>query len=182
MMQFFRSAAKPVILVITISFFSWLVYDLSGLSGGGGLLTKTSVGKVNGTSLDSRTFQAQVQQAIEARQRQSGASLTLDEISEVRNQVWEQAVQDIIFRAEYKKHGLQVNPDEIAEAIRNSPLREIAQDPQFQSDGKFDITKYQRWLSSANGQALIPMLEARYGDELLRGKLLRGVIGDLYLS
>lgn len=182
MMQFFRRIAFPVVLVISIAFFGWLVLDLSGLTGGSGLLTKTSVGKVNGTSLDARTFQAQVQQAIEARQRQSGASLTLDEISEVRNQVWEQAVQDIIFRAEYKKHGLQVTSDEIAEAIRNSPLREIAQDPQFQTDGKFDITKYQRWLSSANGQALIPMLEARYEEELLRGKLLRGVIGDVYLS
>jgi len=30
MMQFFRSAAKPIILVTTIAFFIWLVYDLSG--------------------------------------------------------------------------------------------------------------------------------------------------------
>jgi peptidyl-prolyl cis-trans isomerase D len=182
MMQFFRSAAKPLILVTTIAFFLWLVYDLSGLGSGGGLLTTTSVGKINGTSVDARTFQAQVQQAIEARQRQSGASLNLDEQAEVRNQVWEQNIQDIIFRAEYKKHGLRVSPAEVTEAIRTSPLREIAQDPQFQTDGKFDLSKYQRWLSSASGNALVPMLEARYEEELLRSKLLRGVIGDVYLS
>ena len=70
MMQFFRSAAKPMILVTTIAFFIWLVYDLSGLGGGGGLLTKTSVGKVNGTSIDARTFQTAVEQASQARQRQ----------------------------------------------------------------------------------------------------------------
>ena len=74
MMQFFRSAAKPIILVTTIAFFVWLVYDLSGLGNGGGLLTKTSVGKVNGTTVDARQFQASVQQAVEGRQRQSGAS------------------------------------------------------------------------------------------------------------
>ena len=182
MMQFFRSIAKPLILVTAIAFFIWLVYDLSGLSGGGGLLTKTSVGKVNGTSVERRAYEAQAQQAIEARQRQSGASLSLDEVAEVRNQVWEQDIRDIIFRAEYRKHGLRVTSDEVAEAIRNSPLNEIAQDPQFQTDGKFDLAKYQRWLSSANGQALIPMLEDRYEQELLRGKLLRGVIGDVYLS
>src|ERR1043166_7197674 len=100
MMQFFRSAAKPMILVTTVAFFIWLVYDLSGLGGGGGLLTKTSVGKVNGVSIDARSFQARVQQATEARQRQTGASLTLDEVAEVRNQVWEQEIQDIIFRSE----------------------------------------------------------------------------------
>ena len=182
MMQFFRSAAKPMILVTTIAFFVWLVYDLSGLGGGGGLLTKTSVGKVNGTSVDARTFQAAVQQATEARQRQTGASLSLDEIAQVRNQVWEQFVQDIIFRAEYRKRGIQVSSDEVAEAIRVSPLRELTQNPDFQSDGKFDDAKYQRWLASASGQATIPLLEERYQEELLRGKLLRGVIGDVYLS
>src|ERR1043166_4501227 len=182
MMQFFRSAAKPMILVTTVAFFIWLVYDLSGLGGGGGLLTKTSVGKVNGVSIDARSFQARVQQATEARQRQTGASLTLDEVAEVRNQVWEQEIQDIIFRAEYRKHGLSVSSEEIVEAIRTSPLREIAQDPQFQTDGKFDLAKYQRWLSSATGRAYVPLLEGRYSEELLRGKLLRGVIGDVYLS
>jgi peptidyl-prolyl cis-trans isomerase D len=182
MMQFFRSAAKPMILVTTIAFFVWLVYDLSGLGGGGGLLTKTSVGKVNGTSVDARTFQAAVQQATEARQRQTGASLSLDEIAQVRNQVWDQFVQDIIFRAEYKKRGIRVSSDEVTEAIRVSPPRELAQNPELQTDGKFDDAKYQRWLASASGQANVPYLEERYRNELMRGKLLRGVIGDIYLS
>jgi len=182
MMQFFRSAAKPIILVTTIAFFVWLVYDLSGLGNGGGLLTKTSVGKVNGTTVDARTFQASVQQAIEGRQRQSGASLSLEELAQVRDQVWEQAIQDIIFRAEYDRHGLKVSPEEIAEAIRTSPLRELAETPEFQTDAKFDLSKYQRWLTSTSGQAAIPYLESRYRDELLRGKLIRGVIGDVYVS
>ncbi len=182
MMQFFRSAAKPIILVTTIAFFVWLVYDLSGLGNGGGLLTKTSVGKVNGTTVDARTFQASVQQSIEGRQRQSGASLSLEESAQVRDQVWEQAIQDIIFRAEYDRHGLRVSPEEVAEAIRTSPLRELTQSPEFQTDGKFDITKYQRWLTSTSGQAAVPYLEERYKDELLRGKLIRGIIGDVYVS
>jgi peptidyl-prolyl cis-trans isomerase D len=182
MMQFFRSIAKPLILVTAIAFFTWLVVDLSGLSGGGGLLTRTSVGKVNGTSVDIRTFQASVQQAIDSRQRQTGASLSLEEVNQVRNQVWEQAVQEIIFRAEYKRYGLRTTPGEIAEAIRVSPPREVLEDALFQTDGKFDIGKYQRWLTSSAGQQAIPFLEERYREELLRGKLLRRVIGDVYVS
>ena len=182
MMQFFRSAAKPIILVTTIAFFIWLVYDLSGLGGGGGMLTSTSIGKVNGESVDSRTFQAAVQQAIDARQRQTNTSLTLEEVAQVRDQVWDQFVQDFIFRAEYERHGIHATPEEVAEAIRSSPLREIAQSPEFQTDGQFDVTKYQAWLSSASGQAYIPMLEERYRDEIMRGKLIRSVIGDVYLS
>lgn len=182
MMQFFRSAAKPIILVTTIAFFIWLVYDLSGLGGGGGMLTTTSVGKVNGETVDARAFQAAVQQAIDARQRQTGASLSLEEVAQVRDQVWDQFVQDYIFRAEYERHGIRATPEEVAEAIKGSPLREIAENPEFQTDGRFDQSKYQRWLASSAGQQLIPLLEQRYRDEIMRGKLIRGVIGDLFLS
>lgn len=182
MMQFFRSAAKPIILVTTIAFFIWLVYDLSGLGGGGGMLTTTSVGKVNGESVDARTFQAAVQQAIDARQRQSGASLSLEEMAQVRDQVWDQFIQDFIFRAEYARHGIRVSGEEVAEAIKAQPVRELAQSPEFQTDGQFDQTKYQRWLQSSLGQSYVPMLEARYRDEIMRGKLIRGVISDIYLS
>jgi peptidyl-prolyl cis-trans isomerase D len=182
MMQFFRSAAKPIILVTTIAFFIWLVYDLSGLGGGGGMLTTTSVGKVNGQTVDSRTFQAAVQQATDNRQRQSGASLSLEEVAQVRDQVWEQFIQDIIFRAEYDRHGIRATPQEVAEAIRASPLREISESPEFQTDGRFDPSKYQRWLASAAGQATVPYLEERYRDEIMKSKLIRGVIGDVYVS
>ncbi len=182
MMQFFRSSAKPIILVVAVAFLSWLVVDLSGLGGAGGMLTTTSVGKVNGKSVDARTFQAAVQQAIDARQRQSGASLSLEEVAQVRDQVWDQFVQDFIFRAEYARHGIRVTSEEVAEAIKAQPLRELAQNPEFQTDGQFDQAKYQRWLQSAAGQQFIPLLEDRYRDEIMRGKLIRGVIGDVYLS
>ncbi|HEV8150790.1 MAG TPA: SurA N-terminal domain-containing protein [Gemmatimonadales bacterium] len=181
-MQFFRSIAKPLILVTAIAFFTWLVVDLSGLSGGGGLLTRTSVGKVNGTSVDIRSFQQNVQQAIESRQRQTGASLGLEEVAQVRNEVWEQYVSQILFSGEYKRYGLRVSDAQIAEVIRISPLPEIRQDPSFLTDGKFDPAKYERWLASPSGQAAIPYLEDRYRDALLQAKLRARVTGDVYVS
>src|SRR5512133_773158 len=78
MMQAFRNAAKPLMVVVAFTFFAWLVLDLSGITGGTGLLTRTSVGKVNGQSIDARTYQNIVQQAIDSRQRQSSASMGLE--------------------------------------------------------------------------------------------------------
>ncbi len=74
MMQAFRNAAKPIMVVVAITFFAWLVLDLSGITGGTGLLTDTSVGKVNGRSIDARTYQTIVQQSIDARQQQTPGS------------------------------------------------------------------------------------------------------------
>jgi peptidyl-prolyl cis-trans isomerase D len=182
MMQFFRSIAKPLILVTAIAFFIWLVVDLSGLSGGGGLLTRTSVGKVNGTAVDLRTFQANVQQATQERQSRTGGSLGLEEQAEVRDQVWEQTIQEIIFRAEYDRYGIRASDDEVAAAIRGSPPQDLINEPFFQTDGKFDPDKYQAWLGSAQGQQVVPLLEARYREQILRGKLFQRVIADVTIS
>jgi len=182
MMQFFRSIAKPLVLVTAIAFFIWLVVDLSGLSGGGGLLTRTSVGKVNGTTVDLRTFQTNVQQATEAHQRRTGGSLGLEEQAEIRDQVWEQTIQEIIFRAEYRRYGIRASDDEVAAAIRGSPPQDLMTNPLFQTDGKFDPEKYQAWLSSSEGQLYIPMLEESYRDQIMRGKLFRRVVADVAVS
>jgi peptidyl-prolyl cis-trans isomerase D len=182
MMQAFRNVAKPVIIVISVAFLLWLVWDLSGLgSGGSGLFATTTVGKVNGRSVDVRAFDQRVQNVISERQ-QRGASLGLDEIQEIRDGVWNQVVQEYLLQGEYRRLGLRVSDDEVVDAIKNVPPPEVQQAATFQTNGQFDIDKYQRWLRSAEGQALVPGLEYQYRAQLLQAKLFRSVVADVFIS
>ncbi len=182
MMQAFRNAAKPLMVVVAFTFFAWLVLDLSGITGGTGLLTQTSVGKVNGRSIDAKTYQTIVQQSIDARQRQSPNAMGLDDYQQVRDEVWDQIVQNNVLDAEYRRRGIQVSDDEVVQAIRTSPLPDFQKIPEFQTDSQFDLGKYQRWLTSSVAQQYLPSLEAQYRDELQRSKLFREVTADIYLS
>jgi peptidyl-prolyl cis-trans isomerase D len=182
MMQSFRNAAKPIMVVVAFAFFAWLVLDLSGITGGTGLLTNTSVGKVNGQSIDARTYQTIVQQSIDARQRQTPGALGLDDYQKVRDDVWDQIVQNTVLRSEYRRRGISVTDDEIVQAIRNQPLPDFQKVPEFQTDSQFDLGKYQRWLTSTLAQQYLPSLEAQYREELQQAKLLRVVTADVYLS
>lgn len=182
MMQSFRNAAKPIMVVVAFAFFAWLVLDLSGITGGTGLLTNTSVGKVNGQNIDARTYQNIVQQSIDARQQQSPGALGLEDYQQVRDQVWDQIVQSRVLDAEYRRRGISVSEDEIVQAIRTQPLADFQSVPEFQTDSQFDLGKYQRWLTSSVAQQYLPSLEAQYRDELQRAKLLRVVTADVYLS
>jgi peptidyl-prolyl cis-trans isomerase D len=182
MMQAFRNAAKPIMVVVAITFFAWLVLDLSGITGGTGLLTNTSVGKVNGQSIDARTYHTIVQQSINARQQQSPGNLGLEDYEQVRDQVWDQIVQSRVLETEYRRRGITVTEDEVVQAIRNSPLAEFQNVPEFQTDSQFDLAKYQRWLTSSIAQQYLPSMEAQYREELQRAKLLRVVTADVYLS
>ena len=89
---------------------------------GTGLLTQTSVGKINGRSIDARTYQSIVQQSIDARQRQNPGAMGLEDYQQVRDEVWDQIVQSSVLDAEYRRRGIQVSDDEIVQAIRTSPL------------------------------------------------------------
>ena len=129
MMQAFRNAAKPLMVVVALTFFAWLVVDLSGITGNTGLLTKTSVGKVNGQSIDARTYQSVVQQSIDARQRQAPGALGLEDYEQIRDEVWEQFVQNSVLEAEYRRRGITVSEDEIVEAMRTSPPPGVSEDP-----------------------------------------------------
>jgi len=182
MMQAFRNAAKPIIVILTLAFIGWLVFDLSGLSGGTGLLTQTSVGRIEGRSIDARTFQEAVQAAIDNQQRTDNASLGIEAVAGIRDQVWEQFITSTLLEREYDRRGIRTSSAEIADAIRNVPPPELQQSPDMMTDGQFDPAKYQRWLSSAVGQQYIPLLENRYREEILRSKLFRSVVADVSVS
>src|SRR5688572_16902983 len=182
MMQAFRNAAKPIMVVVAVTFFAWLVFDLSGITGGTGLLTNTSVGKVNGRSIDARTYQTIVQQSIDARQQQTPGSLGLEDYKQVRDQVWDQIIQTHVLEGEYRRRGIKVSDDEIVQAIRRSPLAGFQNVPEFQTDRHFDLSKYQRWLTSSVAQQSLPSMEAQNRGELQSANLLRVVTADVYLS
>jgi peptidyl-prolyl cis-trans isomerase D len=182
MMQAFRNAAKPVVLLITITFMAWLVLDLSGLSGGGGVLSQNSVGSINGTTVDARQYQEAVQNAITQRQQETGRTLGLEEIQQVRNEVWEGFIQGEILRKEIEARGIGVSSDEVVDLIANVPLPQARTAPAFQTDGQFDLSKYQAWLGTLEGQQSVPYLENQYRDEILRAKLLRNITADIFLS
>ncbi len=181
-MQAFRNSAKPLIFIVAISFFAWLVFDLSGLSGGTGLLTTTSVGKINGGSVDSRLFQQAVSQATEAQQRQSAEPLGIAGQAQIRDQVWEQIIQERLLEREYERFGISVSSAEIAAAIRGSPPPELSSLSDFQTDGQFDPSKYERWLASEVGQSYVPVLESQYRTQILQAKLARHLVASVYVS
>jgi hypothetical protein len=145
-------------------------------------MTQTSVGKIEGRSIEVRAFQEAVQAAIDNEQRGTGNALGIEGVARVRDQVWEQFVTAVLLEREYTRRGIQTSAAEIADAIRNVPVPEMQQNPDMMTDGQFDMAKYQRWLASSVGQQYIPLLENRYREEILRTKLFRTLVADVAVS
>jgi len=177
MMQFFRNSAGLVagVFVVLMLIFVAQSVDWNQIKGGG----RATVGSVNGQPISSKNYQAMVQQAID---QQRGATLSAEQVQQIRNYVWDQMVQDAVLNAEYKRFGITATPEEVKEVMLADPLPAFQQAPDFQTAGKFDIQKYQRWLQSPVAQPYLPSLQAQYADEVMRSKLFRVVTADTYLS
>lgn len=179
MIRWFRSpiaikAAAGVfallMLIFVLTFVDW-----------GALARGTSVGKVNGRSLDARVYEQAVREATERRQRQVNQSLGLDDEQAIRDQVWNEFVTEQLLRSEYRRRHIRVTADEVAAAVENRPLPEFYRSPEFQTDSQFDPVKYQKWLRSSVAQQFLPAMEAQYRDALEREKLFRALVADVYL-
>jgi peptidyl-prolyl cis-trans isomerase D len=180
-----RSAAKYIWWAIAILFLVTFVFlDQSGLTGkkvSGG----TSVATVNGTDITYESYLQATQGRI--RQEQEGAggkSLTLDQERKIEDDTYNEMVTDILLNQEYKRRGITVTDAEIQQAALASPPQQLAQSPEFQTEGQFDFEKYRRFLTSpmAKQQGVLLQLEAYYRDELPKRKLFEQIANPVYVT
>lgn len=183
MMRAMREITKPVFWIVAISFIGWMAYgQVSDFIAGG----KDVVLKVDGAVVRSQPFQAQYQATLEQYRRQQGAArLTREDEQQVQDRVAEQFIQNILLERAYRRLGITVSDEEIIQAARVSPppqiLQQVVQDPTFQTNRQFDITKWQRYLSSAAPEFRAQM-EQLYRDYLPQRKLEDYLTADVYVS
>src|SRR3989475_10811707 len=183
MMRSMRTIAKPVFFVVAITFIGWLAYgQVSEILGGG----KDVVLKVDGTVVRSQPFQQQYQAALEQyRRQQGGGRLSREDERQVQDRVADQFIQSILLDRAYRRFGITVSDDEIIQAARSAPppqiMQQVLEDPTFQTNGQFDITKWQRYISSA-GSEFAAQVEQLYRDYLPQRKLEEYLTADVYVS
>ncbi len=184
MLQQMRASAKYIWIIIVILFVGgFLLAQTSGLLGRENVSATTAVASVNGDDILATTWYQQTQNLEQQANQESGRSLTLDEHDRIADQAFNQLVTDLLLRQEYKRRGITVTDQEIADAARYSPPPQLMQNPDLQTEGHFDPEKYQRLLSSsvARQEGLLLQLEQYYRSEIPKNKLFDQVASDVYV-
>lgn len=185
MLQSMRSAAKYIWIFVTVAFIGgFLLYESSGLFGKAPVTSTTAIATVNGQDILVTTWQAMAQQIEQQRTQSSGASVSLDERQAIEDQAYNQLVNDVLLQQEMRRRDITVTDDEIANAARYSPPPQLMQDPELQTNGQFDLAKYQRFLASptAKQSGLLNQLEAYYRDNIPKQKLYEQVTAGIWPS
>lgn len=180
MLRVMRSNAKYIFVILVGSFVLWLalgqVLEILGPSA-------NVVLKVNGREFQIAEYQRRLQNAYELYRQQYGtAPLAREDDRQIQDQVIDQMIQEALLAQEYRRLRIRVTEDEIIEAARTSPPPEVLRDPQFQTDGQFDIAKWQRFLRTDANRAVLQQIEALYRDRIPQIKLGQYLTADVYVS
>ena len=182
MMREMRANAKWIMVAVAVAFVGWMVFDVGmdvGGQGGGG--SPTEVARINGTKIDVQTFYTAVRNAQD-QQRQAGTPIfTLEDQRALEDQVLESFVQQIALQDEYERRDIRVTDDEIRQAAMTTPLPEMLEVPDFQTDGEFDLGKYQRFLRTQSDLAFMLAIEGRYRDLLPQQKLIERLQAGVFV-
>ncbi|MDC3390498.1 SurA N-terminal domain-containing protein [Flavobacteriales bacterium] len=130
-LQNIRNKSGLLLAVIGIAMLAFILGDLlkSTNSGGGSNI----VGEVMGEDVLIQNFQTKVDEGIENWKSQNQQKvLTQSTIGQIREQIWNQYVNELIMLEEYSKLGIEISDDEFFERIQGTEVHpEISKVPSF---------------------------------------------------
>jgi peptidyl-prolyl cis-trans isomerase D len=144
-----REMAPIIMLVILVAFVGgtiFLDWGMNVSNRGGSMMP---AGKINGKEIPLSYFDQQVN--MERQRLQEGnKEIPPDQYRMVPQQVWEREVNKHLMREVNKQLNLSATAEEVFSYIKNNPLPGIDTVSAFQTEGKYDTTKYIQFLNDPN--------------------------------
>jgi peptidyl-prolyl cis-trans isomerase D len=166
--------AAIVIAVIALSLIGFLLMDAK--SGSSKLSLSTSVGKVNGESIEKTEFDKKFKIADDMARQQAQQTGRNPDAAQIREQVWNQAVAEKVFYAEAEKLGINFTSKELSALLSsNDQSNPLLQDQSMidPATGKLDESKLAGAISTikkAKGEQL-DMITAQIADPQKLGSI-----------
>ncbi len=185
MLRYLRTGGKHtqliwwVLTIVTVVTFVFGFNFISSLGGSGG--QSGAAGSVNGAPITGQEYDDELARQRLAFRTQYGSEPTDRDEKTVRTQVWHELVTRRLMAAQAEASGLHAQDAEVVLMLQNYPPQWLRDEPEFQTDGKFDPQKYGAALASPEHPSW-PYYEQRVRQELPVQKLQERLLASLKLS
>ena len=182
-MRTMRENTKWIMLILTVAFVGWLVFDWVQSGTGQGTAQNPTVAVVNGEEIRYAEWNRFLQRQLEQARQQIEGSLTDEQRHQAEERAWDQLIEQTLIQQELESLGLEATEAEIKQAFRTSPPPSLRNRPEFQTDGRFDPRKYRQFFAGGNvDPRLLMQIEQYYRETIPRMKLQRLMAQEVSLS
>lgn len=165
-LQKIRNRGKILIFTVGLALFAFIAEEfVRSLS-----YTQTErhqrVGKIYGDKINVQDFNAQVEEYTDVVKFTQGVNtLSDDQLSMMRDQVWQTLVNDKIMQHECEKLGITVTDAEMQDIINNGRSPMLAQTPFRTQQGTFDVNALKQFLNQYNEVMTNPELSSEVKEQ-----------------
>ena len=165
-LQKIRNRGKILIFTVGLALFAFIAEEfVRSLS-----YTQTErhqrVGKIYGEKINVQDFNAQVEEYTDVVKFTQGMNtLSDDQISMMRDQVWQTLVNDKLMQHECEKLGITVTDAEMQDIINNGRNPMLAQTPFRTAQGTFDVNALKQFLNQFNQVMTNPNLSSEVKEQ-----------------
>jgi parvulin-like peptidyl-prolyl isomerase len=177
MIQKMREMAPMIMIIIIVAFVGGTLFLDWGMNimGQG---RKSSVGKIDGRDIPIEYFDRLVN-AERSRMQGEGRETQPLQYRQIPSQVWNQEVSRVLLGKAIDGMRLESTGREIYEYLKRNPLPGLDTASLFQTAGRFDTAKYERWLSTPQTYSMYPWMnevEKQVGGQVLPGQKLDALL------
>ncbi|HVN49502.1 MAG TPA: peptidylprolyl isomerase [Bacteroidota bacterium] len=177
--KFIITGAAVIFILLIV--FDWGL-DLSGRRGRSVLNDSGVLGKVNGKEVDFKVFSETVRQAVENQKKQNGTDVDEEMERQIRSQVWEQTVNDMLIQQEIDRLGITVTDQEVRDVVMGPNPPEFLTRLFRDSAGTFHQDAYYRAMSDPQAKQDWIKIEDVIREQQKRKKLQSLLLATVQVS
>lgn len=142
-LQKIRNKAGLLVTIIGLALFAFIIGDFLNSGNTWFRQRQETVIEVNGTAVKIHDYDAKLQETIENYKNQSGGNIPDEYLGQIRQEVYERTVMEILLREESEKLGLAVTSDELFDMLQGENISPVVRNIPVFSDasGAFDKRK-----------------------------------------
>ena len=159
-----RKRGVTLVIIIGLGLFAFIAEEAFRSCEATKNQQRQQVGEVLGNKINVQEFQALVDEYQEViKMTQGRDNLTEEELNQVKDQVWNQFINDQLISNEAKKLGLTVTDEEMQNFLKEGTNPMLRQSPFVnQQTGRFDVTMLTKFLADYKKNAGNPQLTETY--------------------
>jgi peptidyl-prolyl cis-trans isomerase D len=175
MMKAMRKLTKQILWIVIAAFVGTIIFAWGMEFSAKQQSRKGVIATVNGEDIELYVFQYYYDQALRRTEKEQG-DVDEETALRIRDEVYNNLVNEILFRQEAAKRGIEISDTELYEYMRRYPPEELRGHPSFQTpEGEFDYQRYLQALSDPR----VPwgQIEAMIRPNLRMSRLQQSVAG-----
>lgn len=140
------------------------------------------VGSVGDRKISYRDFNALVQQSLENQRKQSNNEIDDNQQQMIRDQVWNQMVDEILYDEEAKRFNISVTNQEIVDMVRGDTPPEFLRTQFTDSTGTFNRQAYESAILNPKNKEIMLRVEDALRKQRMREKLQSAIFASVRVS